>query len=237
MKSISLAFCILLAAGLTSCTTSSSSSSYSSSSSSATAQPSASVESRSVKQTLTITIEQPPDEYPDQVELCKITAVLSEQSLDPEQEPIIVSSPSVTALTGEPTVMGVTESEVEKYASTIKLRVGDGYQESIAEGYGIRLIISATPEEDNFRAEGVFFLRTKDREQLIPISGLFPNGEPTIAYERTEHFGANAEAELNKPSYERTHFRENNGIKGEPIESSLFSGVLAPTIDDQPTLP
>lgn len=224
MKNTLLAFFIVLAAGLSSCTTTSPSSSLSAMEPSPTL-----VESRSVKQTLTITIKQPPDEYPNQVELCKIEAVLSEQSLDPEQEPIIVSSPSVTGMTGEAHTMGVTGSEVEKYASTIKLRVGDGYQESIAEGYGIRLIISATPEGDNFRVEGVFFLRTKDRELLIPISGLFRNGEPTIAYERTEHFGANAEAELSRPSFERTHVRENMG--GEPVDSSLFSGVFAPSAD------
>lgn len=215
MKRTLLAFCIVLVAGLTSCTTTSSPSS-----SSATEPSPTLLESRSVKQTLTITIKQPPDEYPDQVESYKLEAVLFEQSLDPEQEPIIVSSPSVTTIIGEPAVMGVTANEVQKYASTIKLRAGDGYQEFVAEGYGIRLLISATPEGDNFRVEGAFFLRTKDREQLIPISGLFPNGEPTIAYERTEHFGANAEAELSRPSFERTHFGEN--IEGDPIESSLF---------------
>lgn len=226
MKSIALAFGIVLVAGLTSCTTTTSYSS--SSSSSSTAPPPTSIENHSVKQTLTLTIKR-LDEYPEPLEYCNITAVLSEQSLDPEQEPVILGTSGVTTMTEEPSTMGATESGDEKYASTIKLRVGDGYREFLAEGYGCRLLISATSEGDNFRAEGALFFRTKDYEQLIPISGLFPNGEPTIAYERTEHYGANAEAELSRPSDERTHFRENIG--GELVDPSLFYGVFAPSAD------
>jgi hypothetical protein len=213
MKSIMLALGVALA-GLTSCTTTSTTST--------TETSPASIENHSVKQTLTITIT-PIDESSDQFESCKITVVLSKQSLDPEQEPVILGALGVTTMTGEWTIIGMTEKEDEKYASTIKLRVGDGYGEFVAEEYGSRLIILATPEGDNFRAEGALFFRTKDHEQLIPISGLFPNGEPTIAYERTEHFGANAEAELSRPSFERRHFGINAEEEpGKPLPGRPF---------------